>query len=119
MTYRKLRADDPEVESFRGSFFKLRRALGTTAFGLNEVRMPPGFAGPEHDERETGHDEVYIVLDGAGTATIDGEAVPLTAGDYLLVAPADKRVVSAGPEGLRFIVVGGRPKPEYDGRASL
>ena len=39
-------------------FFKIRRALGTTAFGINEFRMPAGFEGPEHDEVETGHEEV-------------------------------------------------------------
>ena len=54
---------------FRGVFFKIRRALDTTAFGINELRMPAGFEGPEHDEVETGHEEVYIVLEGGGTFT--------------------------------------------------
>ena len=48
---------DPSVESFRDRPFKIRRALGTTAFGINELRMPAGFEGPEHDEVETGHEE--------------------------------------------------------------
>jgi mannose-6-phosphate isomerase-like protein (cupin superfamily) len=119
VTYRKLRADDPAVESFRGSFFKMRRALGTTAFGLNEVRMPAGFAGPTHDERETHHDEVYVVLEGSGTATIDGVAVAITAGDYLLIAPASTREIRAGDDGLRFIAIGAPAKAEYDGRPTL
>jgi uncharacterized cupin superfamily protein len=119
MTYRKLRADDPTVESFRGSFFKMRRALGTTAFGLNEVRMPPGFSGPEHDEIETKHDEVYVVLEGSGIATIDGEQVAIVPGDYLLVAPDSTRVITAGDEGLRFIAIGAPAKPAYDGRSSM
>jgi hypothetical protein len=58
MGYTRLRADDPAVENFRDSFFKIRRALGTNAFGLNEIRMPPAFEGPEHVESETGHEEV-------------------------------------------------------------
>jgi mannose-6-phosphate isomerase-like protein (cupin superfamily) len=119
MTYRKLRADDPAVESFRGSFFKMRRALGTTAFGLNEIRMPAGFAGPTHDERETQHDEVYIVLEGDGIATIDGEAVPIASGDYLLVAPASTREIRAGDDGLRFIAIGAPAKTAHEGRATL
>ena len=49
---------DPSVESFRDVSVKIRRALGTTAFGINELRMPAGFEGPEHDEVETGHEEV-------------------------------------------------------------
>ena len=68
-----------------GAFFKIRRALGTTAIGINEIRFPPGIEGPEHDELDTGHEEIYIVLEGSGTFTIDGEAVPVVVGDYLRV----------------------------------
>jgi hypothetical protein len=31
-----------------GQFFKVRKALGVNAFGLNEVRLPAGESGPEH-----------------------------------------------------------------------
>ena len=81
--------------------------------------MPPGFEGPEHDEEATGHEEVYVVLAGSGTATVDGEAVPLKTGDYLRVGVSVTRQVVAGPDGLTFIAVGGQPKPAYDGRATL
>jgi mannose-6-phosphate isomerase-like protein (cupin superfamily) len=117
--YRLLHEGDSSIESFRGVFMKMRRALGTTAFGLNEVRLPAGAAGAEHDETATGHDEVYVVLSGGGTFTIDGEDVPVTEGDYLRVDPASTRQVVAGSEGLRFIVIGAKPQPEYDGRESL
>jgi len=119
MAYTHLHGDDSAIESFHSVFFKIRRALGTTAFGLNELRMPPGFEGLEHDEAETGHEEVYAVLEGAGTFTVDGETVAVTAGDYLRVDPASKRQAVAGPDGMRFIVVAGKPLPAYDGRASL
>ena len=119
MTYTHLHADDPAIESFRGVFFKVRLALGTTAFGINELRMPPGFEGLEHDEIATGHEEVYAVVEGSGTFTVDGEAVAVAAGDYLRVDPASTRQVVAGPEGMRFLVVAGKPLPAYDGRASL
>ena len=119
VAYTLLHEGDSSIESFRGVFMKMRRALGTTAFGLNEVRLPAGAAGAEHDETATGHEEVYVVLAGEGTFTIDGEDVPVTEGDYLRVDPASTRQVVAGPEGLRFIVVGAKPQPEYDGRESL
>ena len=66
--------------------------------------------GMEHDEAETGHEEVYVVLDGAGTFTIDGEEIAVSAGDYLRVDAAATRQVVGGPEGMRFIVVGAQPK---------
>lgn len=119
MSHTLLRRDDPSIESFRGVFLKIRRALGTTAFGINEVRLPAGADGIEHDEVETGHEEVYLVLDGAGTWTVDGEEIALREGDYLRVSPAATRVVSAGPDGVRFVVVAAKPQPAYDGREML
>jgi mannose-6-phosphate isomerase-like protein (cupin superfamily) len=83
------------------------------------VRLPAGAAGSEHNETTTGHEEVYVVLSGEGTFTIDGEAVPVREGDYLRVDPASTRQVLAGPEGLRFIVIGAKPQPRYDGRQFL
>jgi hypothetical protein len=35
MTYKLLHGDDPSIESYRGVFLKIRKALGMTAFGLN------------------------------------------------------------------------------------
>ena len=119
MTYKLLHGDDPSIESFRGIFLKIRKALGTTAFGLNELRMPPGYEGLEHDESDTGHEEVYVVLSGSGTATIDGESEGIAPGDYLRVGAESTRQIVAGPDGLRFIVIAAKAKPEYDGRASL
>ena len=117
--YTLVNRDDPSIEVFRGAFHKMRVALGTTAFGLNEVTMPPGFEGPEHDEDVTGHEEVYIVLAGSGVVTIDGEAVPVRVGDYLRVGVSVTRKVAAGTEGLTFIAIGAQPKAAFDGRASL
>jgi quercetin dioxygenase-like cupin family protein len=119
MAYTLINHNDPSVESFRGVFFKMRRALGTTALGINEIRLPANAAGIEHDETETGHEEVYIVLSGGGTFTVDGEDVAVTVGDYLRIDPESVRIVVAGPDGLSFAVVAARPRAEYDGRPSL
>lgn len=119
MTYTLLHDGDPSIESIQGVFFKMRRALGTTAFGINEVRVPAGAQGMEHDESETGHEEVYVVLEGSGTFAIDDSTVAVTAGDYLRVDAAATRQVTGGPQGMRFIVVGAKPQAVYDGRESL
>ena len=119
MGYTHLTADDPSIESFRGVFLKVRRAIGTTAFGINEVRLPPGADGREHDELETGHEEVYVVLDGSGTFTIDGEGVAVSAGDYLRVDADATRLARSGEDGMRFLAIGAKPLPEYDGRDTM
>ena len=119
MSYTLLHGDDPSIESFRGVFMKMRRALGTTAFGINEVRMPTDATGMEHDEVETGHEEVYVVLDGAGAIIVDGETVAVSPGDYLRVDASATRQLRSCAQGMRIIVVGAQPKPVYDGRESL
>jgi uncharacterized cupin superfamily protein len=119
VAYTHLRDGDPSIETFRDVFFKMRLALGTTAFGINEVRLPPDSAGMKHDEADTGHEEVYVLLAGTGTFKVDGDEVAVEAGDYLRVDASATRQILSGPEGLRFIVVGAQPKAEYDGRPSL
>ena len=119
MGYTLLNHDDPSIESFRGAFFKMRKALGKTAFGINEIRLPANTPGVEHNEADTGHEEVYVVIEGSGTFTIDGEAVEVAEGDYVRIDADSTRIAVGGDVGLTFLVVGAKPKPEYDGRASL
>ena len=119
MGYTLINNDDPSIESFRGAFFKIRRALGTNSIGINEIRFPAGAEGPEHDELDTGHEEIYVVLEGAGTFTIDGDAVAVGPGDYLRVDADARRQAAAGPDGMKFIAIGAPHKGEYDGRESL
>jgi Cupin domain len=98
MAYTLVNQNDPTIENFRGAFLKIRRALGVTAFGINEVRLPAGARGVEHDEQETGHDEVYVVVDGSGVFRIDDDQVPVTNGDYLRVDATSTR---RSPPGIR------------------
>ena len=119
MSYTHLRKDDEAIESFRGAFLKIRKALGTSAFGVNEIRMPPGFVGHEHDEVGTGHEEVDAILEGDGMFTIDGEDVPVGPGEYLRIDPSSTRLAVAGPDGMRFLAIGARPLAEWDGRDTI
>jgi quercetin dioxygenase-like cupin family protein len=87
----------------------VRRRLGASAFGLNQFELPPGAAGLEHDEAETGQEEVYVVLRGSGELRVDGEEVELRPGRYVRVDPGRVRQPVAGPEGLAWVAVGGVP----------
>src|SRR3954449_7393466 len=57
----------------------VRRELGVEAFGINWFDVPPNMSGPEHDETETGQEEVNVVVRGSGVFRIDGEEVPFSA----------------------------------------
>jgi mannose-6-phosphate isomerase-like protein (cupin superfamily) len=86
----------------------VRRELGLEAFGINWYVLPPGAEGHEHDESDSGQEEVNVVLEGSGTWRIDGEEVPVRAGTFLRFDPATTRCPVAGPDGMTFIGVGAR-----------
>ena len=96
MGYTLLNRDDPSIESFRGAFYKMRKCARSDR--LRDQRDPPaaGYPGVEHNEQDTGHEEVYVVLEGTGTFTIDGENVDLAEGDYVRVDSDSTRVVVGG-----------------------
>ena len=96
------------------------RTLGAQAVRLNQFENQPGQAGREHDERESGQEEVYTALHGSGVVRVDGEEVPLRPGLYVLVSSDATRQVVAGDEGLGYLVVGAVPAgrvPEGEGSA--
>ncbi len=64
----------------------VRHELGGTAFGLNQIDFPPFKVGPEHDELQSGQEEIYYCVSGSGTLTVDGEPVEMHPGLYILVS---------------------------------
>jgi len=111
--------DAADVEPSFGVFRKMRIALGATGFGINQVELPPGTSGREHDEADGGQEEVYVILSGSGAMRIDGEDVELRPGRWLRVDPGATRVPIAGPEGLVMIMVGGTPGQRFVPRGGL
>ena len=107
----KLNPDDPE------RFVALRRALGVTSFGLNQMLLRPGQRGRirRHERQE----EVYVVLSGRLTLEVEGEPHDLEAGELMRVAPGiRRRVVNLGPEVVSVLAIGGaNPHEGRDGLA--
>lgn len=91
-----------------------RTGLGIRAFGVQVVDLPPGYVTDAHDERATGQEELYAVLDGDGAVVDDGSRHPLDSGHLVRVAPERSRRLAAGPGGARFMVVGGVPGAAYE-----
>jgi quercetin dioxygenase-like cupin family protein len=97
-----------DVEDFVERRKPVARALGARAIRLNQFDNQPGQAGKEHDERDSGQEEIYIPLRGAGILRVNGEDVPLAPGRYVLVSAGATRQVVAGADGLTYAVVGAR-----------
>lgn len=50
------------------------------------------------------NEEIYAVLSGRGTMVVDGETVELQAGDWLRVAPAGERQLSAAADSAISVI---------------
>ncbi|HEY5430593.1 MAG TPA: cupin domain-containing protein [Solirubrobacteraceae bacterium] len=91
----------------------LRRALGVTAFGINQMVLQPGQRMRIH--RHHRQEEVYLVVDGALTIAIEGEEAELGRGELMRIAPGARRqLINYGPERVVLVALGG--DGEHDGR---
>jgi uncharacterized cupin superfamily protein len=115
MGYSVVRVADIEPSGPGGAVRFIRRELGVQAFGINWFEIPPNTEGHEHDEAETGQEEVNVVIRGSGIYRIENDEVPVEAGTFLRFDPGTRRVPIAGAEGLTMIAVGAR-RGSYEAR---
>lgn len=108
MGYSIVHVEDIEGGGPTGAFHFVRRELGVEAFGINWIDLPPGAEGFEHDESDSGQEEVNVCVRGSGAYRVDGEEVPVRAGTFLRFDPQTTRVPVAGPEGMTLLAVGAR-----------
>jgi hypothetical protein len=109
-----LRLDDVEgVPVFGTLVWKpVRRTLGVTAFGINAYTAAN--VGDEvvedHDETPLGHEEIYAVVAGHATFTVDGEEVDAPAGTLVFLDdPKQQRSARALEAGTTVLAIGGMP----------
>ena len=98
-------------------FAKLvREGCGITAFGAQIMDLPPDYETKSHDEGESGQEELYVALRGAGAVVIDdsGERLTLDAEHLVRVGPGVSRTLTSAAEGLRALCVGGVPGKPYE-----
>lgn len=101
---------DPETGE---RFLPLRRQLGVSSFGMNQIALQPGQRGRIHRHRH--QEEVYVVLEGTLTILIEGTATDLGQGELMRVAPGVRRqLVNLGPSRLVLLALGGAH--EHQGR---
>jgi mannose-6-phosphate isomerase-like protein (cupin superfamily) len=93
---------------------RARAALGVTSFGMQVMTLPPdwdGYPDHHHDARmaDANQEEVYIPLAGSATLFAGEERVALRPGVMVRVGPEQRRRIVPGPEGVRFVALGGVP----------
>jgi len=104
-----------EMDSFYdGMVLRTRASLGVTSWGMQLFNLPPHFDQyPNHHHGsgavDPGQEEVYIPLAGSATLELDGERHVLKPGVWARVGIEQLRRLLPGPEGLRFLAIGGTP----------
>jgi hypothetical protein len=109
-----LRLDEIEGIPVFGSLVwkPVRKTLGVTAFGINAYTA--AHAGDEvvedHTEQQLGHEEIYAIVSGHATFTVDGEEIDAPAGTLVyLDDPSQRRAAVAKTPGTTVLAVGGLP----------
>lgn len=97
----------------------VRRRLGIRAFGINAYTAEAvgKHVVEEHDEGGGGggHEELYLVVRGRATFTVDGETLDAPAGTLVFIRdPKLKRSAVAENEDTLVVAVGGEPGKAYE-----
>ena len=70
---------------------------GARSLSMWRVALAPGESSPPHS---LSHEEVFLGLEGAATASVDGVEEHVGAGDCLIVPPDTAFILRAGPRGF-------------------
>jgi AraC-like ligand binding domain len=104
-----------------GNWQPLRRRLGIGAFGINAWTGDEEGAEiiGEHDEKPTGHEELYLVLEGQARFTVGGDSFDADAGTIVFVPdPELRRGAVATEPGTRILTVGAKRGEAYRGQGA-
>lgn len=98
--------DYTDVEPLAPGMHFLREPLDCEELGVTVLEADDGWQGKEHDHAEEGHEEVYLLLSGSATLTVEGEPISLSACDAVRVDPADTRQLEFETDDSRMVVAG-------------
>lgn len=111
--YAITRLDEVERD---GTWKRVRGHFGIEAFGVNAwtAEATGDDVINDHDEERSGHEELYVVLSGRATFTVDGQDVDAPAGTLVFVnEPQTQRKAVAAEAGTTVLAIGAKPGEAY------
>lgn len=98
-------------------FHRLRKPLGVTSFGINQMVLEPGQRMRIHLHEH--QEEVYLVLAGRLTLEIEGEEHDFGPDELVRISPeVRRRLLNRGPDRVSVLALGGYGEHEpRDARA--
>ena len=86
-------------------FVPLRQQIGVTSFGMNLILLHAGARGRIHKHAK--QEEVYLVLEGTLSLSIEGVERDMVAGELARVAPEVRRqLINRGPARVAILALG-------------
>lgn len=95
-----------DVEAVGEGMHFLRDPLECQRLGLTVVECEPGWTGMQHDHADDDHEEVYLLLEGQATITVEEDRVEMEPGDALHVPADATRQIQNGDSESRLVVAG-------------
>jgi quercetin dioxygenase-like cupin family protein len=107
----------PSIDDEGVDWKPIQHYFQLTAFGMNVYRAtePGTQVIGDHDEREGDHEEVYLVLEGTVTFTVDGDSFALGPGGLVVIPdPALRRKAVGETAGAAVLAVGNRRAQRFE-----
>jgi quercetin dioxygenase-like cupin family protein len=98
-------ADAPLTTDWLVPFREVLHQHDTAGLALYLLEYPPGGSVPNHShggDDEFLKDEIYIIEQGSGQVTLDGNSHDVVTGDVVWIPRGAEHAVVAGPDGLRL-----------------
>jgi quercetin dioxygenase-like cupin family protein len=107
--------DCQSVPAYDAELIFLRHGLGATAFGMQVERLPAHYgAYAEHDEKDSGQEEIYTLIEGSARLLVGSEEHRLRPGVFARVGPNTLRKIVTDEEPALLLCLGGRPGGVYE-----
>jgi len=100
----------------RDRWIPIRDHLGIGAFGVNAYTAAKAGEAviSEHVETVSGHEELYVVVEGHATFTVDGDEIDAPTGTLVFVEPGTRRGAVATEDGTTVLVTGATPGEVFE-----
>ncbi|HEX3456282.1 MAG TPA: tetratricopeptide repeat protein [Gaiellaceae bacterium] len=104
-----------EIPKRGDRWIPVRHTLGIEAFGTNAYTAGEGEQViSDHQELMAKHEELYVVVEGHATFTVDGQEIDAPEGTLVFVDdPASRRGAVAKQAGTTVLAVGAKPGEAY------
>lgn len=104
----------PMEASFTKGWHSLRWYFDIQGFGVNAFTRNKGeWLTKEHDEKDTGQQELFIIMEGKAEFTINGKKVLAPAGTIIEIEPEVKRSADALATPTTMLIIGAPAGKKY------